>query len=189
MRPHRTRPWAAAAAVVAVCALGIFGTSQASYAAAATAQVCAQNGTGLCMNNWNGDGDVRMYTNNNTHNNDFAIQVISGCSGPGGVSCVQIAYIPSNLTQCLASNGGDYTGEGGLGTCGKANQGGNGADLGVIQWMTSPSWCHGGVGLENRYWTQRNGSPSYVQSGGAVGVEVNMEGDDETGTSCWGQVP
>jgi hypothetical protein len=195
VRLHRGRRWLAAASVIiAACTGLVLGTSPAAYASA-TSQVCAQNGTGYCMNDWGGSdfgGDtVAMYYNDNTHNNDFAIQVISGCSGPGGVSCVQIEYLPSGGNLCLAGVDavGDPIASGDLGGCGNASKGGSGASDGVIQWLTSPSWCsNGGAGLENRYWSQRLGSAFYVQSGGSIGAAVNLQGSDDNGSSCWAEV-
>lgn len=197
MRLRWRKRWLAAAPVIiAACTGLVLGTANAANASAAS-QVCAQNGSGYCMNAWGGADmqgtTVAMYYNDNTNNNDFAIQVISGCSGPGGVSCVQIMYLPSQSLSggplCLAGVDalGDPISSGDLAGCGNASQGGNGAAYGVIQWLTSPSWCHGGAGLENRYWSQRLGEALYVQSGGSIGAAVNLEGTDDNGSSCWAE--
>jgi hypothetical protein len=195
VRLHREKRWLAAVPVIIVaCMALVLGMSHVAYASAAS-QVCAQNGTGYCMNDWGGFdmiGDtVAMYHNDNTNNNDFAIQQISGCSGPGGAPCVQIVYLPSDGVNCLAGENavGDPTYSADLGGCGDASQGGNGASYGVIQWLTSPSWCSdGGAGLENRYWSQKLDEPLYLQSGGSIGAAVNLEGSDDNGSSCWAEV-
>jgi hypothetical protein len=196
VRLHKGMRWLAVAPVViAACTGLLLGTSQAA-GASATSQVCAQAGTGYCLNDWGGAGragdTVAMYYNDNTNNNDFEIQFISGCVGPGGTSCAQIRYLGSNNNLCLAAEtpSGAVGTTGVLGTCGNASQGGNGAALGVIQWVTDPSWCNvghfqNGVGLENRYFTQKTGSAKYVQSGGAVGKAVNLIGVDDNTSSCW----
>jgi hypothetical protein len=193
---QRRKRWLVAAPFIIAAGTSLMlGAAPAAFAASATSQVCAQNGTGYCMNDWGGSDfpgdDVNMYTNNNTHNNDFAIEAIEGCVGPNGAVCAVVEYLPSNGALCLAGTtaGGESDFTGGLASCGDIAHGGNGADLGVIQWLTSPSWCHGGVGLENRYWSQHLNNPVYVQSGGSIGSAVNLEGDAHTGTSCWGQVP
>jgi hypothetical protein len=198
VRLHKGMRWLAAAPVViAACTGLLLGTSQAADASA-TSQVCAQNGTGYCLNDWGGAGQpgdtVAMYLNNNTNNNDFEIQTVLGCVGPGGTACAQIRYLrSSNL--CLGAEipGGAVGTTGVLSLCGNASQGGNGAGIGVIQWITDPSWCNtghvqNGVGLENRHFTQATGSAKYVQSSGAVGHAVNLIGTDGNTSSCWQQV-
>jgi hypothetical protein len=186
---------AAAPVVIAVCTGLLLGTSHAADASA-TSQVCAQGGTGYCLNDWGGAGSpgdtVAMYYNNNTNNNNFEIQAVSGCVGPGGTECVEIKYLGSNNNLCVGAEfpNGALSTTGVLGSCGDASQGGNGAAVGVIQWMTSPSWCRAdrGVGLENRHFTQVTGSAKYVQSSGAVGNAVNLIGVDDNTSSCWQQV-
>ena len=161
MRLHKGMRWLAAAPVVIAASTGLLlGASQAADALA-TSQVCAQSGTGYCLNDWGGTGragdTVAMYNNNNTNNNNFEIQFISGCVGPGGTSCAQIRYLGSN-NLCLGAEdpSGGLSTTGILGPCGDASQGGNGAAIGVIQWITDPSWCNvghsqKGLGLENRH--------------------------------------
>jgi hypothetical protein len=195
VRLHRGKRWLAAASAILACTGLVLSTSEVSYATA-TSQVCAQEGAGYCMNDWGGadvaKNIVAMYYNDNTNNNDFILQPVDGCTGPGGLfSCVEIMYQPSGGTLCVAgiAPSGIPVSSGDLGSCGNPQQGGNGAAYGVIQWQVSPSWCDvADEGLENRYWTQEEGHAVYVQSGGSIGASVNLAGSDHNTSSCWDQI-
>lgn len=154
--------------------------------ASAGDQVCAQSGTGYCLNDWGGQDNlndkVAMYYNDGTNDNFFKLEPISDCNGPGGTQCVQAVYLPSEGQYCLATNDDGF---GILGNCG--GSGGANASYGVIDYLIGggPGCSSSGLRLENRYWTDYYGCPQWVESSGTVGVQVTMDGSDGNGSSCW----
>lgn len=180
MRLNKTLAICAGMVIAGYAVLGPAGVAQAS----ASFQVCAQNGSGYCLNDWGGGGSgstVAMYYNDNTNNNNFFLSVLSGCSGPGGAACAEIVYA-NNTSLCVAMDASGL-----LGACGNPVNG-SGAAVGVINWEYTTSACSTGVLLENRYWSGYFGSPYYVQSSGVVGQPVQLDIPPFDGSFCWRSV-
>jgi hypothetical protein len=178
MRLRRTL--AMCAGIVTITGYAILGQIGIAQAAA-TFQVCAQNGTGYCLNDWNGGlSTVAMYYNDNANNNNFFLSVLPECSGPGGAPCAEIVDF-NNESLCVAMDA-----SGGLGACGNPLNG-VGAATGVIDWEFTTSACSTGLLLENRYWSGYFGSPYYLQSPGVIGQAVGLDTPPFNGTYCWGE--
>ena len=205
-------------AIIAVLAIGgysspaLAGVATVSPAVNATSQVCAQKGTGYCLNAWGGSGTnnkVAMYTNNFTANNAFIIIPVNACHGGDTLTraCAQSgwgSYYPYFVGGLLVEV--EYKGAGNLcvgismtsgadaalQTCPNTSNG-VGGGYGTIMVLfgdnTFGENCPGGgLGaagiLADRYWSNNTGVAELLQTGGAVG---NAAFFTEIGpsTSCW----
>jgi hypothetical protein len=139
--------------------------------AAAMVQICAQGGSGYCLNNWNGeDIFVAMYTSN-VLNDSFQVLSINPCnSSPAGQvtqtcpfnlgSGFNARFAGDNIVQINDYDSGACVGTGtspdNLGAAGElacTNSVGNGGGVGTWQVVAPVSGPPSGVVYINRYWT------------------------------------
>lgn len=185
--------------VLALAAVGLLtgvGLATGPNAFAAL-QICAQSGTGYCLNNWNGaNGAVKMGQNGWPHQH-FGNAAVSQMCGSGRVTGTcpfsnlaldsalfnqpieAIKDAESGLCVGLAS----ATSTGAIETtC--PNTSGTGGGWGVI-FVQDPGTCS--VHLDNVRATDTGGTstPWNLRSGGATGVQALMS-TARDGTTCWG---
>jgi hypothetical protein len=170
-------------------------------------EICAQGGTGYCLNNWG--GLVKMekagYTNDDfgwytlTHYCDGGY-VTNGVQLPGpacpfpvgsGLNSEyngdQIVRIVSGVSNgCI---GTDFSENANVGTC-PPSSGGTGSNI----WIIGPA-CYVGSGAGsyyiNVYWSGQHGNSgaSSLESGGSIGAQAYVAGNNPA-ASCWqAQVP
>jgi hypothetical protein len=179
----------------------LFAQSGAYASAAPYPEVCGDNGSGLCLNNWSGaNGIVAMYYNGSANDNMQA-ELINPCNSAAstgapdqvthtcpftvgyglnnifyGDQILQVEDLNSGL--CVGTDGD----AGGTETaCNDAT--GQGGGDGTIQVAVPAGAGNAGSELINRYWT--NAAPqivAYVQSGGSVGAQLNMDGGTSPST-------
>lgn len=164
-------------------------------AGASSSQICGNNGTGYCINAWNGGPQVKMYYGG-YYNDDFYVQEVNRCQGSylvlstqrgDGVNCpfanasqdyrwwhwpiVEIADT-NNVTQCVGSTtGSPYDAE--LAACADPLSG-SGGGYGVIMVLTDGQngQC-AGYWFVDRYVSDINQELSaYLQSGGQLGSDA-----------------
>jgi hypothetical protein len=160
-------------ALVTTMAVGAPGAS-------ASVGICGNDGSGYCLNDWNGGGlgnAIKMYYGNSS-NEDFYVELIDRCNGnylvtatcPStdysfdksneGSDVVQIVYGPNN--DCVADPTG--SGDGVLGKCNYTSTGSGGAQGSVFIIDKSNDLV-----LYNNYWTNYDDSPNCMTSGGNPG--------------------
>ena len=170
-----------------LAALTAVGMAPASAATARsvsprfTTEFCAQAGTGYCLNDW-GDGGsgaaVRMDTSGLA--NDYFEAVaepnyyLNGYEG--------FAIVPNGHTSlCVGTDG---SGNANLGGCPPYGGGGTGSNV----WYAVGTCNVGGIGgfiFVNGYWTNKDGTYSYLLSGGSVGGQAKVS---TGGGSCWAEI-
>jgi hypothetical protein len=171
--------------------------------ASADAQICAQSGTGYCLNNWNAAGGAVKMGQSGWPNQTFANVQETGACNAGKVSSAMTCPF-SNQALDDALNGEpieylQYTGSGtGHGECvGLAsststsailvtcpNSAGNGGGWGVT-YVQDNGTCT--THLDNVRATATGGTstPWNLRSGGATGSQAIMS-TARDGTTCWG---
>ncbi|HSX08999.1 MAG TPA: hypothetical protein VLF93_02510 [Candidatus Saccharimonadales bacterium] len=189
--------------------LGVFAAIAVTFfvfpaSAHAQQQICGNNGTGYCLNDWNGninDGAaVKMFNGGNSHENFFIQFIPNMCNNGNATSTCPINVHGVNLSgfpiveirygadSCLGTNS---SGQAVLGACpdGSGNNGSNGT---IFVWwdtgtMTGPCALSTGSQftgyLANRYWTNNDGQLEDLFSGGNPGVQAFFGGGNGT---CWG---
>jgi hypothetical protein len=186
-----------AATVALDGSLGLATTSSA-HAQTPGFEVCGNAGLGYCLNDWNnagGGGSVKMYYGGYS-NDDFYYTPEFICNGsdlvqvyPGG-GCpftpgtglnsayvndeiVEVTY-GNNTNLCVATNGSAHA------VMGNCEETGDAAD-GVIMVLGQLN-CNGNS-LVDRYWSDRDTTSVYLQSGGNPGVQATFS---ITGSpTCW----
>ena len=155
--------------------------------------VCAQNGTGYCLNDWNGAGSggaVKMYNFGYSNDAWTLYQMTGYCSGgyvssslacpfPNGSglnSTYNGDYIMEVKSQvsgaCIGTDGAGFAN---LGPC-PPDSGGKGSNLWVFE---------GGGPIVSVYWSKQHGNNSEADlvSGGSIGAQAY---ESEYGSSSWG---
>jgi hypothetical protein len=190
---------AALALGAAGLAAGISLTAGGGTAFAA-GQVCAQSGTGYCLNDWNGGGSgnaVKMGQNGWPHQSFGNAQLTVMC-GHGKVTnnCpfanlaldsalfnepIETVQYNENPSLCVGLASSTSTGAV-LTAC--PNTAGTGGGWGVI-YVQDPGTCV--THLDNVRATEAGGNsnPWNLRSGGATGAQAIMS-TARDGTSCWG---
>jgi hypothetical protein len=182
--------------VSAVAVLGsIFLVLTPAYA---SGQICAQSGTGYCLDDWGGGGvnnPVKMDTNGTIHQS-FGNYVLTTMCGHGKVTGTcpfsnlaldsalfnepieAIKYITNGL--CVGSGQNDDRAL--LEPCPGLN--GVGGGWGTI-YVQDPGTCI--THLDSVHWTNNGGTstPYDLVSGGSVGSQA-VNSTNRTGSSCWG---
>lgn len=171
----------------------------APAAHAATYQICGNNGSGYCINAWNGGPGVKMYYGGYT-NDDFYTHYVYMCSGSDLVQSTAhgeatncpfsnsildqnfynhtiVEIVNGNNGQCVGTSSSGY---GYLGACGNATTG-SGAIDGAFDVIDFQSGC--GYALLNRYWSNHYSSQYYLVSGGNPGTYLYLNGQDSW--TCW----
>lgn len=183
---------------VLIAAVGIavgLGVSMGGNALAA-GQICAQSGTGYCLNNWNAaNGAVKMGQNGWPHQH-FGTFPLSTMCGSGHVTgncpfstlsldsdlfgepIVGVKDIDSGLCVGLAS----ASSTGAIETA-CPNSGGTGGGWGVV--MVEDFGCNVHLDDVRASDNAGNGSPYNLRSGGATGAQAYMS-TARDGTACWG---
>lgn len=188
-----------AALLAAVMALAVgLGTPAAG---ASISQVCGNEGSGYCLNDWGGAGAsgdaVKMYYGG-TRNDDFYVQDVNRCNGGYRVTArsygdasncpfadvsldsnyrgqpiVQITYT-NNSVMCVGSTSSDFAV---LGVCADPITGSGGAQ-GVIMIQVGgapPAF------FVDRYASDQHSAARFLTSGGNLGVQANYNGQ-----TIWG---
>jgi hypothetical protein len=168
-------------------------------AQAASTALCGNNGSGYCINAWNGGPTVKMYYGDYANDN-FYLRDVSLCSGSDRVQSTQhgettnCPFSNANLDNTFWNNtiveavyanngacvGTSASGYGYLGSCG--NSAGSGAIDGAFNVLHFYTGC--GYALVNRYWTNKNGTSSYWASGGNPNTYLYV--GQQGGYTCWG---
>lgn len=184
-----------------VAALALVAGFSTQGAAASSSQVCGNEGSGYCLNDWGGGGHsgdaVKMYYGG-TSNDDFYVQDVNRCNGGytvtatsygdpsncpfGDVSLdntyrgqpiVQITYI-NNSAMCVGSTSSDYAV---LASCANPITGsGGGTGVIMIQEGGGPPTF-----FVDRYASDQHSAARFLTSGGNVGVQANYNGQ-----TIWG---
>jgi hypothetical protein len=190
--------------VFAVIAVTLFAFPASAHA---QQQICGNNGTGYCLNDWNAKqtegAAIKMFNGGNSNENFNVQQLTSMCNNGVATSTCPINVSGVNLTGgtivklrymsgpfCVATNS---SGQAVLGVC--PDLSGNGGDDGTIfvWWdtgvMTGPCALTTGSQftgyLANRYWTNNDGQLEDLFSGGNPGVQAFFGGGNGT---CWGEL-
>jgi hypothetical protein len=173
-------------------------------AQAQTPNICGNDGSGYCINAWNGGPDVKMYYGNYSNDN-FSIRYVYACSGSDTVQSTAhgdttncpfsntnldsdfysdpiVEVADGNNGECVGTSGSAYSTSayGYLGSCG--NSEGTGAIDGAFNVLWYDSGC--GYAFVNRYWSNQNSVASYWVSGGNPDTYLYV-GQQESWT-CWG---
>jgi hypothetical protein len=200
--------WAKAAGLIAVAVGLTLGVGVTPAHASASVQICAQHGTGYCLNDW-GDGGsgnpVKMYDNDYTQNNNFELDLIDACDGNDYITSAcesgwgsegsylaeiqavtfEIQYV-NDPFYCVGTN--TSTGEAILVACGTIT--GSGAGYGAIMagvdvsGVCSPAYNLGEEATD-RYWDSNEDALYFLQSGGAIGAQALFT--NTSNPSCWGE--
>ncbi len=166
-------------------------------------EICAQSGTGYCLNNWS--GLVKMESSGPA-NNKFTLFPLQGycnnglvstgtggnnpppaCPFPNGSGLnsrydgdpiVEIA--PSFSGPCIGTDNSEYAN---VGAC-PPGDGGTGSNI----WVIGPECGTNSYYYINVYWSGQHGNTnaSSLISGGAIGAQAYVAGNNPA-TSCWGQ--
>lgn len=166
----------------------------AGSAGATSSQICGNQGSGYCLNDWGGHdvagNPVKMYYGGYGNENFFNYPLVNMC-GSGlvtatcpGLGAAQSSYIGQPIYEiaygpggCISDNG---TGGVVLGTC--PDSYGNGGSSGTI--YVRVQYAPGSCIYINRLWTAYYGTGAGLQSGGNIGVQAT---DNYTGTlTDWG---
>jgi hypothetical protein len=179
----------------------------ARTASASIPSVCGNEGSGYCLNDWNGygnGGQVNMYYGGYT-NDDFFEYILTNMCNHGHVdaqsSCPftpgsglntdfngdAIFAIESGITNWCVGTTSSVT-VATLTAC--PNTSGNGGGWGTIWISGYTSSCNGGTNgdnyYENRYWSDTYDEQTSLASGGNIGKQAYVA---LTGTAtCWGYV-
>lgn len=163
--------------------------------ALASGQICAQAGSGYCLNSWNNQGiggSIKM-GQNGWPNQGFHTVHLTGACGGGFVtsSCpnatagtflfgepIEEIKFDGSTGGCVGSGNADDRAF--LVVCPDNN--GNGGGWGSI-WIQDGTCGTGAVLLANSHFTGNDGSVRKLISGGAVGAQALV---DSTTGSCWG---
>lgn len=206
MKKVPVRVLTSCAVVILTCLVGI-------PAAQAQTNICGNDGSGYCMNAWNGGPTVRMYYGGYANDN-FSFQPVYPCSGSDRVQSTahgsqtncpfSNTFIDSDLynaeiveivyenepNECVGSETPGFGGDAAvLGACG--NMYGTGALNGAFDVVAfdNTGQCFGHF-FVNRFWTnQFPASEAFVESGGNPGTALQtgwtsqFTGDEPT---CWG---
>lgn len=171
----------------------------APAAQAASTAICGNEGSGYCINAWNGGPTVKMYYGGYTNDN-FYLRDAAVCSGTATVQSTQhneatncpfsnanldnvfyndtiVEAVDANNGECVGTSASGY---GYLGACG--NSAGSGAIDGAFNVLHFTTGC--GWTLVNRYYTNKNGVVSYWASGGSPNTYLYV--GREGGYTCWG---
>jgi hypothetical protein len=163
-------------------------------------EICAQAGTGYCLNNWG--GLVKMETSG-TGNDNFSMYTLSnycdggfvtnGVGSPGPAcpfpvgSGLNSAYENHQIVKIVSgiSNGcigTDFSENANVGPC-PPPSGGTGSNI----WVIGPECGTDSTYLINVYWSGQHGNAdaSSLISGGAIGAQAYVAGNNPA-TSCWG---
>jgi hypothetical protein len=168
-------------------------------AGASSTAICGNDGSGYCINAWNGGPYVKMYYGGYTNDN-FYLRGVYLCSGSDTVQSTQhqdatncpfsnpnldslfwgntiVEAVDANNGECVGTTSNGY---GYLGSCG--NSQGSGAINGAFNALNYNSGC--GYRLANRYWSNQYSSQYYWVSGGNPGTYLYLNGQDSW--TCWG---
>lgn len=185
-------------AALGLAVLGFTALAGAGLGAApamAAGQICAQGGTGYCLNDWNGGGigaSIKMGQNGWPHQ-AFGTVHLTGMCGNGGFVAANCpnstasTYLFGEPIVAIKYSGGGCLGSGNsddrafLVTCPDNN--GNGGGWGSIQIQDGTCSGNSAVILANSHFTGLDGRVVEVVSGGAVGAQALV---DSTSGSCWG---
>jgi hypothetical protein len=179
--------------IAAVPAIASVASAQAS-----NGEICAQSGTGFCMNDWNGGGSgnaVKMGQSGWSHQAFITVALTTAC-GHGTVTgtcpftnlaldsdlfgepIVAVKYTPNGL--CLGlSNSGGFSGF--LETC--PNSAGVGGGWGVN--MVEDFGCRTHLDDVRVSDNKNDGSPWNWRSPGVTGGQIVVT-NNRDGGSCWG---
>jgi hypothetical protein len=164
--------------------------------------ICAQAGNGYCLNDWNGAGSggaVRMY-NPGVTNDGWTVTILAHYCNNGLVSNIcpfpvgsglntqfdgdEIFQMDSDVSNaCIGTDSNEMAN---LGACPPVNGSGKGSNI----WVLATSTCGASAYyFENVYWSGQhgNGVASSLISGGSIGAQAYVLGDDPA-TSCWSYV-
>lgn len=188
-------------AALVLAALGLVGGLSVATGsqAFASGQICAQGGSGYCLNDW-GNGPsgtpVKMYTGG-VSNDNFGWQTVIRCEGGDAVTgdcpftdsgfdsqyagdaIIQLKYNGS-AGGCVAT---DHAGDVQMGVCNNTSTGAGGS-FGTL-WVDDLSGHLISVGMTN-YVTVGLDTPMALVSGGSIGVQAIT---NNTGWSNWGGIP
>jgi hypothetical protein len=162
----------------------------------ASQEICAQSGSGYCLNDWNGAGSggaVKMYNSGVTNDNWQWIQLTGYCNrGYVDPSCP--FPVGSGLDTTLNENpifemkssvsgaciGTDIYSNANLGACPPIGGTGVGSNIWVQHYIGPSSYDY-----INVYWSGQRGNsgPAYLESGGAIGAQAFVTA---YGGSVWG---
>lgn len=201
---RRTATWSIAALLLGMLAFlapAVTATTGTMAYASGMPEICGNGGSGYCLNDWNNAGSyVKMYYGGNYTNDEYQIEyeTLACNSGHATKTCpINVPGIdPTGALifeilnprdgACVATDGNAAAIEG---TC--ADLSGNGGARGVTELLFRSQICTLGYQLEamNRYWTQTDSTPVWLESGGNIGLNAYYarfaNGADAT---CWGAV-
>jgi hypothetical protein len=168
-------------------------------------EICAQAGTGYCLNDWNaaGSGGAVKMENTGYANNSFAEYKLSGycddgyvtdgvhspgpaCPFPNGSGLNSkyegypiIAALSGVSGACIGTDG---SGKANLGAC-PPSSGGSGSNIWVVG---GPICGNSSYYLINVYWSARHGTSgaSSLISGGSIGAQAYVAMNNPQ-ASCW----
>jgi hypothetical protein len=193
--------WVKAAGLAAAVAGLTLGAGVLPAQAQAIDEVCAQAGTGYCLNDWGGGGsgsEVAMYDNDFTTNNSFDWISVSTCDGSDilsescamaswgadwpdvvGAETIEVHYlnIPGLCVGTNTSTDGTI-----MAACGSST--GSGAGDGTIMAMLTTGTCGQDAGsyLTDRYFDSSENQIWTLSSSGVAGEQAYFAPTD---TSCW----
>lgn len=185
-------------AMLLITLLSAVGLAVGTGAAPALAagQICAQSGTGYCLNNWNGaNGAVKMGQNGWPHQH-FGTAALSSMCGSGKVTgncpfsnlALDSALFNEPIVTIKDADSGRCVGLASSTSTGAIettcpNTGGTGGGWGVV--YVEDFGCN--VHLDNVRATDTGGTsqPWNLRSGGATGAQAIMS-TARDGTACWG---
>lgn len=163
--------------------VAVFSIFSSNPVSAVQNQICGNNGSGYCMNDWNGlsFGPVRMYYGGSSHE-DFIAQGINRCNGfvvtttcpfqnttldleYYGDPIVQIEYVPSD--ECLSGvDGGEGALQVVLDYCNNVSTG-SGGGFGTVYIIDQYQE------LISRYYSDLSGYAHGLESGGNPGTSLS----------------
>ncbi len=171
------------------------------HAASNYPEICAQSGNGYCLNDWNGNPNlgapVKMYTAK-VANDVFSWSSLPGYCSDGDVSTspacpfkngsgLNTEFNGAPMVEIQAGNdlclGTDSSGNANLGACPNPNGKSTGSNIWVLAAGCNP-YNAGDYSFVNVYWSNIDGSPQYLISGGAIGAQAYVQ---DGVASCWGE--
>ncbi len=197
-----TRLAALSGAIILLTGLLLTSATSLVYATSYPA-ICAQEGKGYCLNDWNGasatGSPVDMY-NSGVSNDSFSIDVLAGYCNNGQVSNICPFKANTGLNAVLAgdtifeivnNNNGKCIGtnvyeEADMGPCPPANGSGVGSNIWVAD--TDEGCPYPSAYFQNVYWINYydNSTIFSLLSGGSIGAQAYIY-NDEYG-SCWNAI-
>lgn len=169
------------------------GVAFAASPAYASGQICAQAGTGYCLNDWNGAGigaSIKMGQNGWPHQTFGTVHLTGACGGGYVTSTCPNStagtYLFGEPILAIKYTSGGCVGSGNaddrafLVVCPDNN--GNGGGWGSI-WIQDGSCGTNAVFLANSHFTGNDGRVVRLVTGGQPGFQAHV--DDPAG-SCWG---